>query len=86
MSERLEEENKRLKEKLRQSLVIVDAAYWDHYGAGTIPGSGYDNSAQNEAGKLWSWRHPDEYKKWKTEADQLTKRLPCPLCKDEGSV
>lgn len=63
--ESLKTENTRLREALEICLPIVDAAYWDHHTAGTLPGAGYNNKAQHLAGQQWGWRSSDKYTDWR---------------------
>lgn len=60
----LRSENAQLRERVREMLPIVEAAYWDEHTAGVIPGSGYNNKAQQLAGDKWDWRKSDKFKAW----------------------
>ncbi len=70
-----------IEERFKHILPIVEAAYWDEHTAGVLPGTGYNNRAQHEAGRIFGWRKSDLFKKWLNETKDIL--TPAPLPEDE---
>lgn len=43
-------------EALEIAIPIVEAAFWDHYSAGNIPGAGYSHKVYNKISDAFGWR------------------------------
>lgn len=43
---------------------IVKEAFWDHYSAGNLPGSGYHHRVYKKVSEIFGWRDNAEFKAW----------------------
>lgn len=44
---------------------VTEAAFWDHYSAGNMPGSGYNHKPYREVSAALGWRDTKKFEEWK---------------------
>lgn len=55
-------EIEQLREAVRIMLPMIQEAFYDHHGAGTCPGSGYNHRVYAMISSKWGWRDDRSFK------------------------
>lgn len=72
----LEAENAKLRKAIGVAIPIVEAAFWDHYTAGNLPGSGYNHKVYHKVSAAFGWRESKTFEKWRAEALAALRESP----------
>lgn len=50
---------------------VTEAAFWDHYSAGNMPGSGYSHKPYTLVSAYLGWRDTKKFEEWKAALKAL---------------